>query len=95
MYVTFKNNSTSETMLVSVENQRYIIKPETSVQVFSKREKVVFETQTIAFEELEKAIDESNEEVGSSSFKDRVLAKLTKKFVEKLPEAILDISIKY
>lgn len=95
MYITFKNNSESSKMVVSIKNQKYIINPENSIDVFWAEGNAVFETQCIAFEELTDAINEFEESEKSYSFKDKLLAKLTKKFIEKLPEAVLDLTIKY
>lgn len=95
MYVTFKNIEENEKMIIFVENQKYIINPEESVEIFFKNKKIVFETQSSVFEELTDSLNELEEEMQSYSFKDRILAKLTKKLVNKLPEIALDLSIKY
>lgn len=95
MYITFKNNSESSKMLVSVENQKYSINPENSIDVFWAGGNAVFETQCIAFEELTAAINEFEESKKSYSFKDKLLARLTKKIIEKLPEVVLDLTIEY
>ena len=95
MYVTFKNHSTGSKMIVTVENQRYIINPESSLEVFCCRDKVVFEAQAESFDELADMLNELDEEAVSYSFKDRILAKLTKKFAEKLPQVALNTMIKY
>jgi len=95
MYITFKNNSTSQKIIVSVGNQKHIINPESFVEVFCQNEKVVFETQISAFDEITDAINELDSEIESYNFIGRIFAKLTKKLVEKLPEAVLDTSVKY
>ena len=95
MYVTFKNNSTSEKMIVTVEKQRHIIPPETSMDVFCGSNTVIFEAQTSSFDELKGMIGELNEEMPSYKLKDKILAWFTKKFAEKLPSAALDTSVKY
>ncbi len=95
MYVTFKNNSTSSKMMVVVENKKYTIDPETSVEIFCANERVIFEAQCSVFDELTEAVKELDEEAKASGFKDKILAKLTKKLVEKIPEVLLDTTIKY
>lgn len=95
MYVTFKNNSTNEKMIVSVQNQKFVINPEDSADVFCGSNKIIFEAQTSAFEELTDMLKELDEEATAYSLKDKILARLTKKFIGKLPEAALDISLKY
>lgn len=95
MYLTFKNNSIGTKMIVTVENQKYIINPGSSVDIFCSNNTVVFETQPSAFKELTDMLNELDEESKTYSFKDKILAKLTKKFTEKLPESVLDISVKY
>ena len=62
MYVTFKNNSTSEKMLVTMDNQRLVINPETSTDVFCGSNTVIFEAQTSSFDELKGMIGELDEE---------------------------------
>lgn len=95
MYVTFKNNSTSEKMLVTVDNQRLVINPETSTDVFCGGNTVIFEAQTTSFDDINGIISELDEEMPSYKFKDKILAWFTKKLAEKLPSAALDISVKY
>ena len=95
MYVTFKNAEKEEKMIVFAESQKYIINPQESVEIFFQGKNIVFETQTSLFEELTNSLNELEEEMHSYSFKDKILAKLTKKLVKKLPEFALDISVKY
>ncbi len=94
MYVTFKNNSTNK-MTVVVENQKHIINPEESVEIFCSSQKVEFEAQMAVFDELTSAADELKSEKESYRLKDKILAKLAVKLAEKLPEAVLDLSVKY
>ncbi len=70
MYVTFRNNSTSEKMIVTVEKQRHIIPPETSMDVFCGSSTVIFEAQTSSFDELKGMIGELDEEMTSYKLKD-------------------------
>lgn len=95
MYITFKNNNTSEKMIVWVENQQYVINPECSVDIFFRSEKIEFVAETAAFDELTDAVDELDREIDSYRFKDKILAKLAKKMVEKLPEIALNTAVKY
>ena len=95
MYVTFKNNSTSEKMIISAENQRLVLNPETCAGIFCGSNRIIFDTQGSAFDELKGMLGELDEEIPSYSFKDRILARLTKKFAEKLPEAALDTNVTY
>lgn len=95
MYITFRNNSTSGKMMISAENQKYIIEPESSVEVFCQSQKIVFEAQNASLGELTDMVNELDEEAKSYRFKDKMIAKLVKKFAEKLPELMLDISVKY
>ncbi len=94
MYLTFKNNSTNK-MTVTVENQKHIINPEDSVEVFCASAKVVFEAQTEVFNELTDAANEVKADKENYRLKDKILAKLAVKFVDKLPETVLDLSVKY
>lgn len=95
MYITFKNNSTTAAMIVIAENTKHVINPEESVEVLFTNEKAEFTTQTLLFKELIDAVNELDNETENKSFKDRILAKLAKKFFGKMPEAFLDISVKY
>ena len=80
MYVTFKNNSLNEKMIVTVQNQKFIINPQSSADAFCPDNKVIFEAQTSSFEELSDMLKELDEEAKAYSLKDKILARLTKKF---------------
>lgn len=95
MYITFRNNSTSEKMIVSVEAQKHIINPESSVEVFCRSPRVTFVAEVSAFDELTNAIDELDSEYASYKLKDKILAKLSKKFAEKLTEMMLNVVLRY
>ena len=95
MYITFKNNSTSSKMTVVIENKRYIINPENSVEIFCTNNKLIFIAQCSGFDELTDAVKDIDSEIDSYSLKDKILTKLTKKFIEKIPEVLLDTSIIY
>ena len=94
MYLTFKNNSENK-MIVTVENQKHMINASDSIEVFCQGMNVVFETQICAFDELTDTVNELKSERESKSLKDRLLSKFAVKFAEKLPEAVLDLSVKY
>ncbi len=95
MYITFKNNSENSKMIIFLENRKYILNPENSVDVFCEKSNFIFETQCIAFEELTDAINEFDKLEQPCRLKDKFLKKITKAFVEKLPEIILDLTMKY
>ena len=95
MYVTFKNNSADEKMIVFVNNQKHIILPGEAAEVFCQSEKVEFEAQTAALDELADAVDELDEEAKGYNFKNKILAKFTKKFAEKFATIVLNTSVKY
>ena len=79
MYVTFKNNGTSEKMLVTVQNQKHIINPENSVEVFVQSANFQFLAETSALDELIHAVNEINDNDKKDNLKDRILTKLAKK----------------
>ncbi|MBQ9912685.1 MAG: hypothetical protein IJO73_00495 [Clostridia bacterium] len=95
MYITFKNNSTGAKMIVTVENQKHVINPECSVDIFFRSEKIEFIAETSALEELIDAVNEIDDNDGNDSFKERILKKFTKKTAEKLPDTVLNTSVKY
>lgn len=95
MYITFKNNSTSETMVVCAEEQKLTIAPQTSAKIFCQSNKIVFEAQTTAIEEFEGKINDIDDNDKNDSLKDRILTKLFKKVAKKLPSVILDTAVKY
>lgn len=95
MYITFKNYSTSEKMIISFGNQKITVNPESSVDAFHSGDKLEFEAQINPFEELLEGIDEIDENDKNESFKDRMLTKLTKKAIKKIPEIVLNIAVKY
>ena len=95
MYITFKNNSENSKMIIFLENRKYILNPENSVDVFWEKSNLIFETQCMAFDELTDAINEFDKAEQPCRFKDKFLKKITKMFVEKLPEILLDLTMKY
>lgn len=95
MYITFKNNSTSENMVISVDNVVYFLEPGKSSEIFCSSEKAIFEVKATAFDELNNLIKELDEESGSYSFRDKILSKFSKKIVKGISEAVLDITVKY
>lgn len=95
MYVTFKNNSTSEKMLVTVQNQKHIINPENSVEVFVQSANFQFLAETSALDELIDAVNEINDNDKKDNLKDRILTKLAKKTAQKLPDTVLNTTVNY
>lgn len=95
MYVTFKNNSTSTTMVVCAENRQLTIAPGTSAEIFCKSDRIIFEAQTAAIEEFEEKINDIDDNDKDDSLKDRIFTKLFKKAAKKLTSAVLDTSVKY
>ena len=95
MIVTFRNNSTSNKIIVTVENHKYTLEAQESRDIFCRNSEVIFDAECCAFDELHKIINEPDFDDEKNSLKDRILKKLSIKFAEKLPDAVLDISIKY
>lgn len=95
MYITFKNYNTDGKMIISVGNQKYTVNPESSIEVFHSGDRLEFEAETAVFDELLDGINEIDCNDKNESLKDRVLTKLTKKFLEKIPEVVLNLSVKY
>lgn len=94
MYITFKNYTSSK-MLISLGNQKISVNPESSVDVFHSGGKLEFEAQLNAFDELLEGIDEIDENDKNDSLKDRILTKLTKKAIKKIPEIVLNVAVRY
>ncbi len=94
MYITLKNYASSK-MLISLGNQKITVNPESSVDVFHSGGKLEFEAQLNAFDELLEGIDEIDENDKNDSFKDRILTKLTKKAIKKIPEIVLNVAVRY
>ncbi|MBQ7295470.1 MAG: hypothetical protein IJW86_04670 [Clostridia bacterium] len=95
MYISFKNNSTSNKVFLSVGNQKHVINPGETTEVFCQGEPIQFTAQTATFDNLIDGINELGNDIENESLKDRILFKLTKKFAEKIPEAVLDTSVRY
>ena len=95
MYVTFKNSSTETKMIVTVENQQLTIAPEDTAEVFCNSQTVRFQARACAFEELEEALNEVDDNDKNDSFKDRVLTKLVKKASKKITEIAIDTTVTY
>lgn len=92
MNIIFKNISTDNKVSVFMENQKYVMNPGESVSACCVGEKGVFATEILPFEKL---LDSVNEDFSEESLKDRILLKLTKKLVEKLPEMVLALRVNY
>ena len=95
MYLTFKNNSTGSVMTVIFDNRRYSIKPESTVEVPYFGGKIEFTAETSALNELVDAVNEIDDKDKSAGLKDRILTKLAKKAAQKLPDTVLDTSVRY
>lgn len=95
MYVTFNNVSTQTKAIITVENQKYIINPGHSAEIFCCSEKITFRAQTSAFDEFNDLAGEFDSEEINDSLKDKILNKVAKKFVEKLSDLLLDVSLDY
>ncbi len=95
MYITFKNYSTDSKVLITFENQKFTVNPESTVEVFHSGGKLEFEAQADALEGFIESIDEIDENDKNDSFKDRILTKLTKKFFKKVTEGVLNLYVKY
>ena len=95
MYVTFKNNSTTAKMSVTIQDQKYIIPSESVVEVFVQGEIFQFLAETSAMDELIDAVNEINDSDKNDSLKDRILTKLAKKAAQKLPDTVLNAYLKY
>ena len=95
MYLTLKNNSTGAKMIVTVQNQKHIINPENSVEVFVQSANFQFLAETSALDELIDAVNEIDDNDRNDSFKDRLLTKLAKKTAQKLPDTVLNTRVNY
>ena len=95
MYVTFKNNSSSAKMNITLQGQNYIIPPESVVEVFVQGESFQFIAESSALDKLIDAVNEINDSDKNDSLKDRILTKLAKKAAQKLPDTVLNVSVKY
>ena len=95
MYVTFKNNSTGAKMIVTVQNQKHIINPESSIDVFVHNESFQFIAETSAMDELIDAVNEIEYNDKNACLKDRILTKLAKKTAQKLPDTVLNTCVNY
>lgn len=95
MYITFKNNSESENMVVTVDNGVHFLEPGKTTEVFCSSSKVIFEAKVTVFDELNNLVKELDEETEDYSFKDKILSKFSKKLAEGISKAVLDIIVKY
>lgn len=90
MYITFNNKFENNSIVVFYNNQNYTIAPLSSVEVPLFGNKIQFTAENGAFDLLDGFEEEKPE-----TFKERVLMKLTKKFVEKIPEIVLNVKVTY
>lgn len=95
MYVTFKNNSTTAKMSVTIQDQKYIIPSESVVEAFVQSENFQFLAETSSMDELIDAVNEIDDSDKNDSLKNRILTKLAKKAAQKLPDTVLNASVKY
>ena len=95
MYVTFKNNSAGAKMIVTVQNQKQIINPESSVEFLVHNDNFQFIAETSAMDELIDAVNEIDDSDKNDRLKDRILTKLAKKTAQKLPDTVLNTCVNY
>ncbi len=79
MYVTFKNNSAGAKIIVTVQNQKQIINPESSVEFLVHNDNFQFIAETSAMDELIDAVNEIDNSDKNDRLKDRILTKIAKK----------------
>ncbi len=91
MNVTFRNLSTDSTMILSVRNGTYPLKPESEIYIPYLDDGVSFTAEITPVDLLE-GFKEGSE---GESLKERILYKLTKKFAEKLPELQIYTAVTY
>lgn len=90
MYITFRNNSKSDGMIITVENQRYTVNPESSVEVFCQSPKFEFVAELSPMVAAASVFDTE-----SHKLKYRLLSKAAKKITEKVSELALITAIRY
>lgn len=95
MYVTFKNNSAGAKIIVTVQNQKQIINPESSVEFLVHNDNFQFIAETSAMDELIDAVNEIDDSDKNDRLKDRILTKLAKKTAQKLPDTVLNTCVNY
>ena len=90
MLVTFRNISKYNRMIFHAENKDYIVNAGDSADVYCTGDTLIF-TADIEPVDLTDGIDDIEEK----TFKGKMLKKLSKKFLEKLPDAALYTSVTY
>lgn len=91
MNVTFRNLSSDSLMILSVGNSTYPLKPESEIYIPYLNSGVSF-TAEIKPVDLLEGFDEDSE---GESLKERIIYKLTKKLVEKIPEIGVYTAVTY
>lgn len=90
MYITFNNKNEHNSIVVFYNNQNYTIAPLSSVEAPLFGNKLQFTAENGFFDLLDGFEDEKPEKL-----KERILYKLTKKIVEKIPEIVLNVKVTY
>lgn len=91
MNVTFRNLSSDSTVILSVGNSTYPLKPESEIYIPYLNSGASFTAEIKPVDLLEDFEEDSEGE----NFKERILYKLTKKFAEKLPELQIYTAVTY
>lgn len=95
MNITFKNTCEQEKIHIFIGNQKLVINPGQTAEAFCPEGRVEFTAQIMAFTGLDDAVNEFDSGDEPTKLKDRILSKLMKKFVKKIPEMMLDLSVRY
>ena len=95
MYMTFRNTCEKEKIHIFLGNQKLVINPGQTAEAVCPDGKVEFTAQIMSLGELDDVKEELDTVERPTKLKDKILFKLTKKLVEKIPEMFLDLSVKY
>lgn len=90
MNVIFRNISKDNRMTFFVQEQKYVVDAGSYVNVLSSDNKLVF---TVDIEPVD--LTDGIDDITAETFKGKVLKKLSKKFLQKLPDAALYTSVTY
>lgn len=91
MNITFENISELQAVKIYINNTAYEIKPNSSVEVVTANDKVIFKTELLAADFSE----DFSEEQKPKGFKEKFLFKASKKLTEKIPDMALNTTVTY
>ena len=91
MFITFRNTDEYSKVILTYENRTYTIEPESEIELHFFAERKIFTVECVPPD----FSDELNDDEKPTKFTEKMIYKLTKKFVKKIPEMAIFTRVTY